>query len=496
MQSLSTEPLRWIVAWAFALLATRTPALRAQTAASQAVAPSGVTVSGSIRARSYSWDWFGDTANGDYTYAATLVRIALAKSQPTYDWQVEAALPLILNLPTTAVAATPQGQLGLGATYFAANSNTPNTAALFLKQGFVRWNSLGGIMGQTLKVGRFEFNDGTELTPKNATLASLKRDRVTQRLLGNFGFSDVGRSLDGVQYGLTRAGLNLTGVIGRPTQGVFQVNGWPELDVTVLYGALTGQLGGDRHPAEWRVFGLGYDDYRDGVVKSDNRSLALRSADTRSIAIGTYGGEYLQVMPTDAGALDVLVWGAAQAGVWGTLSHRAGALAVEAGWQPAALGRLQPWIRVGYDYASGDRDPSDSAHGTFFQVLPTPRVYARLPFFNMMNSRDTFGELIVRPSKRLAARADVHALRLADANDLWYSGGGAFQPGTFGYTGRPSSGQSGLAMLYDVSGDYAVTSHFAVGLYYGRAAGMAAIQSIYPSGNHGHLGYAELLWRF
>lgn len=123
----------------------------------------------------------------------------------------------------------------------------------------------------------------------------------------------------------------------------------------------------------------------------------------------------------------------AQVGSWGTLAHRAGAFAAEAGWQPPAV--LAPWIRGGLDYASGHRDPSDSTHGTFFQVLPTPRLYARFPFFSLMNSADTFGELILRPSKRLLTRTDVHALRLADEHDLWYQGGGAFQPRTFGYVG-------------------------------------------------------------
>src|ERR1043165_1694945 len=111
--------IRWIAAGAFVLLATQTIGLTAHTPASQVVTPAGVTVSGSIRVRSYSWDWFGDTANGDYTYPATLVRLSLSKSQPTYDWQIEAALPLVLSLPTTAVAAAPQGQLGLGAAYSA-----------------------------------------------------------------------------------------------------------------------------------------------------------------------------------------------------------------------------------------------------------------------------------------------------------------------------------------------------------------------------------------
>jgi hypothetical protein len=478
------------------LLGTYASSAFAQAPANPPVAVGDVAVSGSLRTRSYSCNWFGDSANGDYTYPGSLARFGLSQSKNFYDWQVAFALPVILNLPTTAVVAAPQGQLGLGASYFAANSSSTNTAGLFLKQGFIRVKDLGGIAGQSLKVGRMEFNDGAEVTPTNAALAALKRDRISQRLLGNFGFSDVGRSFDAAQYSLTGTTLNVTALAGRPTQGVFDVDGWPELNVNVFYGALTGQLGGDQHPGEWRVFGLGYDDYRHGVVKTDNRPLAARTADTRSIVIETYGGHYLQVAPTPGGPVDLLFWGAVQTGSWGALTQRAGAFAAEAGWQPAILEGLKPWLRGGYDYGSGDSNPADQKHGTFFQVLPTPRVYARLPFFNMMNTGDAFGEVMLRPSKSLTLRTDVHALRLADEHDLWYSGGGAFQPATFGYTGRPSNGQSGLATLYDVSGDYSVTTHVALGAYYGYAGSQAVTQAIYPTGTSAHLGYVELLLRF
>jgi hypothetical protein len=30
----------------------------------------------------------------------------------------------------------------------------------------------------------------------------------------------------------------------------------------------------------------------------------------------------------------------------------------------------------------------------------------------------------------------LHSIRLATGNDLWYQGGGAFQPATFGYVSR------------------------------------------------------------
>ena len=478
------------------LLGTWGPPVFAQAPASSPVTiGDGVMVSGSVRTRSYSWNWFGDTANGEYTYPGSLVRFGLSAKKERYDWQAELAVPVILNLPTTSVMLPPQGQLGLGATYFAANSHA-NTTSLFLKQGFVNVKGVAGVEGQSLKVGRMEFNDGTEVTPKNATLAALKRDRISQRLLGNFGFSDVGRSVDGGLYSLNGPTLNFTALAGRPTQGVYEVNGWPELNINIFYGALTGQAGGGQHSGDWRIFGLGYDDYRHGVLKTDNRPAAARAVDSGSITIGTYGGHYLQVVETPAGTMDFLFWAAGQTGSWGALSQRAGAFAAEAGWQPPGLEALKPWVRGGYNYGSGDSDPTDQTHGTFFQVLPTPRVYARLPFFNMMNSRDAFGELILRPTRSLTVRSDVHSLQLAERTDLWYSGGGAFQPGTFGYTGRPSNGQSGLATLYDVSGDYTLNGHVALGAYYGRAVGQAVTHAIYPTGDNVHLGYAELLLRF
>jgi hypothetical protein len=455
----------------------------------------GMTVSGSVRTRSYSWDWFGHPA-GDYTYPATLVRVGLSETRQSYDWLAEFALPLVLALPSTAVAPPPQGQLGLGGTYFAANSNVVNNAAFFLKQGYVRFKGVGGIAGQSIKIGRMEFSDGAEVVPKNIMLAALKRDRISQRLLGTFGFSDVGRSIDAVQYVLNTKTMNVTALAGRATQGVFQVNGWPELNVNVFYGALTRQTGGDQHPGEWRIFVLGYDDYRHGVTKTDNRAPAVRAADTGNITIGTYGGHYAQIVSTPVGPVDVLVWGAVQTGSWGALTQRAAAYALEGGWQPTGLDRIKPWFRGGLDYGSGDSDPSDRRHGTFFQVLPTPRIYARLPFFNLMNSRDAFGEAMVRPRKDLTIRGDVHALDLAQASDLWYTGGGAFQPGTFGYTGRPSNGHTKLATLYDVSGDYGFSPRITVSGYYGHALGHTVTQSIYPTGSHLHLLYAELLVRF
>jgi len=90
----------------------------------------------------------------------------------------------------------------------------------------------------------------------------------------------------------------------------------------------------------------------------------------------------------------------------------------------------------------------------------------------------------------------VHSLRLSDVNDLWYQGGGAFQPLTFGYAGRPSNGHADLATLADVSADVVVSPHASVAAYFSSATGQAVTQSIYAGASGARFGYVELLLRF
>jgi len=55
----------------------------------------------------------------------------------------------------------------------------------------------------------------------------------------------------------------------------------------------------------------------------------------------------------------------------------AGMVDLEGGYQPKILPALKPWLRGGYYYGSGDGNPNDNRHGTFFQILPTaPRGLA------------------------------------------------------------------------------------------------------------------------
>ena len=260
------------------------------------------------------------------------------------------------------------------------------------------------------------------LAHSESTLAALKDSRIGQRLIGTFGFSDVMRSFDGLRYSYTNGPWNVTAVSAIPTRGVFQVDGWGWVTTPVTYVALTRQMAYSHGNAEWRAFGIYYNDDRD-ILKTDNRSAAVRAHDLGGINIGTFGGHYMQDIPTAAGTFDFMGWGALQTGQWGVQTQRSGAATVEGGFQPAIVKAVKPWLRGGYFYSSGDNNPNDGVHGTFFAILPTPRVYARFPFFNEMNNRDLFGELMLRPRKDLTLRSDVHGLWLANKNDLWYSDG-------------------------------------------------------------------------
>lgn len=465
---------------------------QAQQPDSQPLQIGGLTFSGSVRERYEVWNWFEPVSgNNLYGYSGTVVRFGLSKNHEHYDWNIEFEAPILLGIPNNAVHAPPLGQYGLGGAYYAANDNSQNAAFIFPKQAFLRFRGEHA----SLRTGRMEFTDGSEVTPKDATLASLKTDRIGQRLIGNFGYSDVMRSLDGLQFVYSNGPWAFTALSAIPTRGVFQVDGWGWVKTPVTYVALTRQTEIGNGHAEWRVFGIYYNDDRT-VVKTDNRPVAARATDLGGINIGTYGGHFILAAPTEIGTFDLLGWGAFQNGSWGQLTQRSGAGAIEGGWQPTFASRLHPWFRGGYFYSSGDGNPADGTHGTFFAILPTPRVYARFPFFNSMNNTDAFVEVTLRPAKSLAIRSDVHALWLSNKNDLWYSGGGAFQPSTFGFNGRPSNGSSSLATLYDTSVDYKWKHGISFGLYFGYAVGGDVIKKIYPVNANGVLGYVELNYRF
>ena len=466
--------------------------LIAQTAAAPSGSSSSVNFAALIRERTNVTQWFAATPTAEqYAHQDSMLRLSMSQRIYQWDYQLELGQSTELALPVDAVSSvTAQGQLGLGGTYYASNNNNENPVAASFRQGFLRYHFK--TEPDTLRIGRFEFFDGQETAPKDGTLAWLQTNRIAQRLVGNFGFSNGQRSFDGLDGKIGGKSWNLTAMAGRATQGVFNMNANPELNVDIQYLAYTRSLA-NQHVLI-RGFGLGYHDGRTGLTKTDSRSTTARALDHKNIRIGTYGGDMIAAIPAGATTIDFLAWGAGQFGTWGLLNHSAGAVALEGGLR---LNRVAttPWLRGGYWRSTGDNNSTDGTHNTFFQVLPTPRTYARFPFYNLMNSTDSFVQLVDKPGKKVDVRSDLHFLKLTAPSDFWYQGGGAFDNKVFGYTGRPGNGHNSFSSLYDLSADYTISPQWSLGMYYAHAFGKTVVAAIYPTERDANYGYLELTYR-
>lgn len=301
------------------------------------------------------------------------------------------------------------------------------------------------------------------------------------------------RSFDGLRLAWDDPTWNITLTGARPTQGGFEVSANPELDVTLAGAAVTVKRIPSLPPLDARLFYVYYRDDRDHPLKVDNRPQAVRAADHDAIALHTIGGHVVSVVDFGAGRLDFLAWVAGQLGDWGVDDQRAWAFAIESGSQWPTL-VAAPWLRVGWDRSSGDGDPNDRRHQTFFQLLPTARTYAQFPFYNLMNGSDAFLELLLTPIRDVSVRCDYHWLGLGSGNDLWYSGGGATNSTIFGYAGAPADGHRDLAQVVDVSASVRLLPELTVGAYYGHAFGGDVVRATF-AGTAANYGFLEATYR-
>jgi hypothetical protein len=455
-----------------------------------------VTFTLSERIRGEFVDWFRPPADAAapsahrYSFFASQLRVGARVTFPHLQLTVEMQDTRFANLPDDASLAPPIGNLGPGALYF-SHTRDSSQGEPFLKQGYLTFRR----SGLSVSVGRFEYSDGLETIPADPTLAWLKRVRLGERLVGPFGYTHTTRSFDGVRVTYDRPRWNATAFVSRPTAGGYEVSANREIDDVGLAGvALTAKSLPQAPPTDLRVFYLYYDDTRNSSLKVDNRPRPVRQADTKGIAVHTWGGHAVTAVRLGPGTVDALLWAAFQAGDWGLLNHRAWAYAVELGYQLPHLPG-SPWFRVGSNRSSGDDDPADDDHKTFFQVLPTARIYAQFPFFNLMNNEDVFVQLILRPHPRVTVRGDYHWLRVTEPRDLWYAGGGATNDDVFGFSGLPTGGRRELAHLLDLGLTVKLHERLTAYLYYGHAFGQGVVKTTF-TGAEADYGYIDLTFRY
>ncbi len=448
-------------------------------------APSKVKIDFREEIRSESWSTFDDgTGDDSYTFVSSKMRLGFGFSSSRVDGYAQLHWTQFFGLPDDAMFGT--GQL-----YFGQNAgDSQDIGYAALSQAWLR-DKCSHVSGLSLRLGRFLYSSGLETIPQNATLKWLKKVRISQRLIGPFDWSRVGRAYDGFQvvYDQPLWNLTITGV--QPTAGGFylrrddpEYNGKSVHDVDILAVAAT--LKDTYIPGlDAQVFYYYY---------NDDRGLS------QDPEIHSLGAHLLYTRDVGPGAVDLLFWGVYQWGVYSYNDHNAYALALEGGYKFKNL-PWQPWFRLGYFYGSGDDDPNDNDHETFFMMIPTLRIYAFTPFYNLMNTNYVFGQVILKPHQKVVVRSDVHRIWLTEDQDSWYMGSGITRPDLFGYVQKSSGGDDDLATMWDLSvfiKDLYRYGPLSVGLnlYYGHVWGGDVVENNYPQDDDLDFFYAEVVFSF
>jgi hypothetical protein len=271
------------------------------------------------------------------------------------------------------------------------------------------------------------------------------------------GWTHGERSYDGVSARMEQAGHVLHLYAAEPTTGVFEIDRGYKRQKHVIFGGLdwTVERGTWLENTELGAFFLGY---------SDDRDAAKVTGLEGDIEVYTFGFSSLGVYPVGPGNLDLMLWGALQVGQYvdatlQSLDQLAGAGIAEVGYQLSDVW-AKPWLRVGVNFATGDKDPGDGDRNTFFNILPTNHLYYgyadALAFSNLV---DLLVQLKLSPLPKLGLELVFHQFWLYTQHDMRYFGSGAFAKDSLGYGGSGSNGSNNVGQEIDFVVNYKVNKH-------------------------------------
>lgn len=440
--------------------------------------------------RMETWRYFEPHPGGgnpDYTFPANRLSISADFRSPHVDANAAVQYVQLGGLPLTSSGP---GALGSGPQYFDRGGRNSHQAYVRTLQ--VRFKDAAHTT--VVQVGRFGYTSGAESASGDAKIEAVKRQRLDSRMIGEFEWSEYQRTFDGARFDLDRRHWHGTAAWLEPTQGGFEPRAGQRLrNVGVAAGTITLKPGAAFRHTDVQVFAYRYDDTRDVQARPDN---TLRAAARVDVHVNSAGTSVVGAYPVGRGQLDTLGWLVWQGGRWYGQRHAAHAAAAELGYQwTAAPGR--PWLRGGWFRSSGDDNPNDDVHGTFFQQIPTARRYSLSTVYNLMNLSETFGQVLLRPRRAVSLRLDVHRLRLTDAADLWYAGsGGNSRTGTvFGFAGRRSNGSTALGTMVEGVADWTLSTHLSLTGYLGRMQGGQVVSGTF-AGRHLTFGSVESVVSF
>ena len=457
-----------------------------------------LTLGGSIIYRYAYWNWFGtnkgNSTNNDYCFSFQRTRLNLKYTSEEIEIFLQPQYVHMFDLPDDAVS-NKTGPFGMGGLYYLHNPEE-NPYDFGVHQAYLRLNNLFGT-NLFFKVGRFEYSDGLEVQDKKdgKKFNILKNMRLADRMISPFGWSAFGRSFDGVMAGWDDENFNLTTSFFYPTQGGWEKDIDETIDnIDITTATLTAKKGSLVPDTEFAAFFYNYEDKRDCTHRPDNEDCSCSHAD---IEVQMFGGHILGIYDWGPGQLDALLWGGVQTGDWYDRDQDAYGIAGEIGYQLTKM-PWKPWFRTGYFIGSGDSDPFDGDHETFFQMAPGTRKYQLYPYYDLQNNRDFFVQLITKPTKKLTARMDYHIVQLDDNSDRWYMGTGPTQKSGYisGYIPRNCGCHDALSQEFSIMLSYALSPQCNFVAFYDHVWGESVVKNVYEKDNEADYASVEMQFKF
>jgi hypothetical protein len=278
-------------------------------------------------------------------------------------------------------------------------STASDEEKLDLHQGYLEVQKLG-LAGLSFSAGRQEWTYGDH------------------RLIGNFGWNNVGRSFDGGRIRWKRDGFTLDGL-------------YAEISNRTLAGATRGSdLYGlyyqarPRAGAEYEAYYLGFSDRIKDPLKPGE------SGAPGATQVNAFGGRVKERF----GPVDLTAEAALERGEVNGDDLSAGAVAFQAGWSSDTPTVVRAF--GGYDYATGDADSTDGDQDEFFNFFPTNHpLYGYMDYFGWRNLESPHAGVSFAFSKHFF-QGKGHDFSLNQAGGRWSDAAG----NTLGFDPTGSSG--------------------------------------------------------
>ncbi len=433
-----------------------------------------VDLSVTTRLRTEFWD---ARASDTDTFYAARTRVGL-------EYSYASLLTLFGEFQDARIYSLSPSSSGAGGLYRTFADGRSRTHSDRLRQ---LWLEVIPIEGLGIRIGRQDVKLGTQAMYPEPNWKYLKIKRGSQRLVGTVGWTHAERSNDGISFSYdTGGGHHFYAFAARPTTGVFDIEDAYHRQDDINYGGVSWTVKRDTWipHTEMRLFALAYDDDR------SERHGGL----PQQVEIYTGGFSTIGIYPAGPGNIDLLVWGAYQFGHYNGLDHSAAAGILEAGYQFTEV-PTRPWLRIGVNVASGDGDPNDGDHHTFFNMLPTNHLYYGFADqWAFQNLVDWFAQLMLKPHEKVGVNLMLHQFSLQNDNDARYFGTGAFNRDIPGFGAQPSRGHRTGGTEIDAVVNYDVNKHVSIQGGYAHMWG----HGIFNASTHENVafGYLELTLKY